>query len=154
MKKYINSFLGFLFLNFLGLAIGSLWTDSGVTSQWYSELNKAPWTPPGWVFGFAWTTIMICLSIWNSIAWKNKDKDIQTLYYFSWVLNVLWNPIFFLYNNLVLSSFVILILTVLIGFLLHDTRLKGGWSYVLLIPYFLWLNIASSLNLYSWIMNP
>jgi len=153
MKKYINSFLGFLFLNFLGLAIGSLWTDSGVTSQWYSELNKAPWTPPGWVFGFAWTTIMICLSIWNSIAWKNKDKDIQTLYYFSWVLNVLWNPIFFLYNNLVLSSFVILILTVLIGFLLHDTRLKGGWSYVLLIPYFLWLNIASSLNLYSWIMN-
>lgn len=153
MKKYINSFLGFLFLNFLGLAIGSLWTDSGVTSQWYSELNKAPWTPPGWVFGFAWTTIMICLSIWNSIAWKNKDKDIQTLYYFSWVLNVLWNPIFFLYNNLVLSSFVILILTVLIGFLLHDTRLKGGWSYVLLIPYFLWSNIASSLNLYSWIMN-
>lgn len=153
MKKYINTFLGFLFLNFLGLAIGSLWTDSGVTSQWYLELNKAPWTPPGWVFGFAWTTIMICLSIWNSIAWKNKDKDIQTLYYFSWVLNVLWNPIFFLYNNLVLSSFVILILTVLIGFLLHDTRLKGGWSYVLLIPYFLWLNIASSLNLYSWIMN-
>jgi benzodiazapine receptor len=153
MKKYINAFLGFLFLNFLGLAIGSLWTDSGVTSQWYSELNKAPWTPPGWVFGFSWTTIMICLSIWNSIAWKNKDKDIQTLYYFSWVLNVLWNPIFFLYNNLVLSSFVILILTVLIGFLLHDTRLKGGWSYVLLIPYFLWLNIALSLNLYSWIMN-
>jgi tryptophan-rich sensory protein len=153
MKKYINSFLGFLFLNFLGLAIGSLWTDNGVTSQWYSELNKAPWTPSGWVFGFAWTTIMICLSVWNSIAWKNKDKDIQTLYYFSWILNVLWNPIFFLYHNLVLSSFVILILTVLIGFLLHDTRLKGSWSYILLIPYFLWLNIASSLNLYSWIMN-
>lgn len=153
MKKYINSFLGFLFLNFIGLAIGSLWTDSGVTSEWYSQLNKAPWTPPGWVFGFAWTTIMVCLSVWNSILWNNKDKDLQTLYYFSWVLNVLWNPIFFLYHNLVLSSFVILILTFLIGFLLHDSRLKGGWSYLLLLPYFIWLNIASSLNIYSWIMN-
>lgn len=39
----------FLILNFAALAIGGLSTSSGVTSEWYNALNKAPWTPPGWV---------------------------------------------------------------------------------------------------------
>ncbi|QLH45180.1 MAG: tryptophan-rich sensory protein [Bacteroidota bacterium] len=27
-----------------------------------SALATSPWTPPGWVFGFAWTLIMVCYS--------------------------------------------------------------------------------------------
>ena len=50
----------FLLLNFGALAIGSYFMNNGPQSNWYLTLNKAPWTPPGWVFGVAWTTIMIC----------------------------------------------------------------------------------------------
>ena len=59
----------FLLINFAGLFIGGLFTGEGVPSDWYQNLNKAPWTPPGWVFGFAWTTIMICFSLFKCL-WK------------------------------------------------------------------------------------
>ena len=39
----------FLLLNFGALALGGLFTGSGVSSDWYNGLNKAPWTPPGWM---------------------------------------------------------------------------------------------------------
>lgn len=153
MNKYIKPFLGFLLLNFLGLALGSIYTDPGVSSEWYSNLVKAPWTPPGWVFGFAWTTIMICLSVWNSKVWVEKDSTLLKLYYLSWVYNVIWNPVFFTLNWLGLSLAIILSLVLLIGTLTHLTRKEYGWWALLLVPYFLWLNIATSLNGFSFLMN-
>ena len=64
----------FLLLNFGALAIGSYLMNNGPQSNWYLSLNKAPWTPPGWVFGVAWTTIMICFSVYlaNLIGLKNS----------------------------------------------------------------------------------
>ena len=67
MKKYITTLIVFLTINFGGLAIGQVWTGDGVTSNWYTSLNQAPWTPPGWVFGLAWTTIAITFSIYKYI---------------------------------------------------------------------------------------
>lgn len=66
----------FLTINFGALAIGDIFTSKGVPSDWYVDLVKAPWTPPGWVFGFAWTTIMICFSIYMAYLWpvaQNKN---------------------------------------------------------------------------------
>ena len=49
--------LFFLLLNFGALALGGFLMGEGPSSAWYSNLNKAPWTPPGWVFGASWTVI-------------------------------------------------------------------------------------------------
>ena len=57
-------------LNFGALAIGSYFTASGASSDWYQNLNKAPWTPAGWVFGAAWTSIMICYSVYMAYLIK------------------------------------------------------------------------------------
>lgn len=64
----------FLILNFTALGLGGLFTSSAVTGDWYQALNKAPWTPPGWVFGVAWTSIMICFSIYMAYAWQNATN--------------------------------------------------------------------------------
>ena len=45
----IYRLIAFLLLNFGALAIGGFFTGKGVTSDWYADLLKAPWTPPGWV---------------------------------------------------------------------------------------------------------
>ncbi|MBC8399458.1 MAG: tryptophan-rich sensory protein, partial [Flavobacteriales bacterium] len=45
MKKYILTLIVFLTINFGGLAIGQVWTGDGVSSDWYTSLNQAPWTP-------------------------------------------------------------------------------------------------------------
>jgi len=60
----IKKVIIFLILNFTALAIGGLFTGKGVPSDWYQDLNQAPWTPPGWVFGFMWTFIMISYAVY------------------------------------------------------------------------------------------
>ena len=145
----------FLVLNFAALAIGSYFTRAGVQSDWYVEAAKAPWTPPGWVFGAAWTTIMICFSFYMAYLWptlENKSLLIG-LFIVQWILNVAWNPTFFYYHNVLGGLFIIVGLTLLVGFILFfywsQVKLKSAF----LIPYFVWLIIATSLNGYSYFNN-
>jgi tryptophan-rich sensory protein len=156
MKKYIDYslvLLFFLLTNFTGLAIGSLWTDPGVTSDWYQNIIKAPWTPPGIVFGLSWTLIMICFSIFMTNLYERNDGTFNSIILISWFLNIIWNPLFFYLNWVWISATVIVTLTVVIGLLIHQTRKKYKYSWILLSPYFIWLNIASSLNLFISLIN-
>ena len=145
----------FLVLNFAALAIGGLFTGKGVPSDWYVNLNKAPWTPPGWVFGSAWTTIMICYAFYMALAWDvaNSQKLLIGLFILQWILNITWNPAFFYYQNVVLGLIIITGLTILVGYFfvhyLHDLKFKS----LLILPYLIWLIIASSLNAYILIKN-
>lgn len=101
MKNLLPT-LVFLILNFAALAVGGLFTGSGVSSEWYQNLDKAPWTPPGWVFGAAWTFIMICFAFYMGKLWTNGAKHkslVVRLYGVQWLLNVAWNPVFFLFSE-------------------------------------------------------
>jgi tryptophan-rich sensory protein len=145
----------FLIINFGALAIGSFYTGKGVPSDWYIGLAKAPWTPPGWVFGSAWTVIMICFSIYLSYLWpliENKNFLI-TLFIFQLFLNISWNPTFFYYNNVLLGLIIISGLTIIVGafIFLYWSELK--FKTVLILPYFIWLLIATSLNGYIFLKN-
>ncbi len=140
----------FLLINFAALAIGGLSTGSGVTSEWYQGLNKAPWTPPGWVFGAAWTTIMICFSFYMAYLWKEEIniRYIAGLFLIQWILNVLWNPIFFHYHQVLAALIVISALTLLVAYGLFSGFSVMKTKSLLILPYFLWLLIATSLNAY------
>lgn len=145
----------FLILNFGALAIGSLFTNAGVNSTWYEELSKAPWTPPGWVFGAAWTTIMICFSLYMAFLWPKVDskKMLGLLFLLQWLLNVSWNPTFFHFHTVSLALVIILALTLLVAFLMLNYWRVLNRSSFLIVPYFLWLLLASSLNAYIQIYN-
>ena len=154
-KTMIVRLIVFLIINFGALAIGGFFTGKGVPSDWYAGLLKAPWTPPDWVFGFAWTTIMICFSVYMAYLWpaaKNKNL-LLILFIIQWVLNVGWNPTFFYYHNILAGIVIISILAMLIGLLLllylPELKMKG----VLILPYFIWLLIATSLNGYILLKN-
>jgi len=142
--------LVFLLLNFLALGIGGFFTGSGVSSDWYQELTKAPWTPPGWVFGFAWTSIMLCFSFYMAILWgkASEKKQLVSLYLLQWLLNVLWNPVFFHFRQAGAAMLDIALLTILVAWFLWSYRAETGWKSVLILPYLIWLCIASSLNAY------
>lgn len=148
-------FIVFLVLNFGALAVGGLFTGKGLPSEWYAELNKAPWTPPGWVFGAAWTVIMICFTFFMTFAVKDV-KNIRlliALFSVQWVLNVMWNPAFFYFHNVLVGLIVISALTLLVGyFLIHywpELKMKS----LFVLPYFVWLIIATSLNAYILVKN-
>ena len=144
-----------LLINFGALAIGRYFTVKGVPSDWYKGLNKAPWTPPGWVFGFAWTTIMICFSIYMAYIWPvavNKSLLI-TLFVVQWILNVTWNPIFFYSHQTRWALVIITMLTVLVGVFLFYYWAELQLKSLLILPYLIWLLIATSLNGYVVLKN-
>lgn len=140
----------FLIINFLGLSIASYFTSKGVPSDWYVNLNKAPWTPPGWLFGVAWSSIMICFAVYLAYLYPallNK-QTLLWLYALQFVLNVGWNPVFFHFHDTVLGLVIIVSLTVLIAFLMVFYWQELKIKTLLLAPYLIWLFIACSLNGY------
>ncbi len=154
-KTMILRIVLFLLLNFGALALGGFFTGKGVPSEWYAGLAKAPWTPPGWVFGFAWTTIMVCFAVYMAYLWPEmENKQILVgLYALQWVLNVAWNPVFFYFHQITAGLVVILALTALVGYFLFAFWPLMKVKAALLLPYFLWLLIATSLNGYIFFRN-
>jgi len=153
MKHFVWILL-FLLLNFSALGIGSWLMNNGPTSNWYLTLNKAPWTPPGWVFGVAWTTIMVCFSIYLSYLINLKESNVfWLLFIVQFVLNVSWNFVFFNQHQMGFALIIIILLTVLVGYYLFSFLSEMGLKSLLIAPYFLWLLVAISLNAYSYIKN-
>tara|TARA_B100000674_G_C37824486_1_gene907438 strand:- start:473 stop:928 length:456 start_codon:yes stop_codon:yes gene_type:complete len=144
----------FLIINFGGLFIGGLFTGEGVPSDWYQNLNKAPWTPPGWVFGAAWTTIMICFSVYMAILWeKIKLNKLLFIFISELVLNVIWNPLFFHFKWINVALLSISLLTILISYMVISLRREMRLKTLLLFPYMIWIVIATSLNGYVVLYN-
>ncbi len=140
----------FLILNFTALALGGLFTSKGVPSEWYLTLLKAPWTPPGWVFGFAWSIIMIFYSLYMASLFNSNHKKttIVFFYIFQLILNISWNPVFFKYHYVFLGLLVISLLCLIIIYKLIFFYKEMGFKSFLILPYVLWLIIATSLNGY------
>lgn len=147
-------FFVFLVLNFGALWIGTILMENGPNDSWYLGLNKAPWTPPGWVFGAAWTTIMLLYSCYMTILWKQKaNQTIIVLFFIQWLLNVGWNWFFFNQHEMFISELVLFLLTFIIGFFLVFYNKKMHLYSLLLVPYLMWLLVANSLNLYVLLYN-
>lgn len=153
MKKALWLFV-FLVLNFGTLGIGTLLMDNGPQDSWYAALNKAPWTPPGWFFGVAWTTIMIAFSIYMAYLIQAKSTtNIWLLFFVQFILNTSWNYVFFNQHLVLLGLLVIVLLTVVVGYFLLKFRNLIKQKTWLIVPYFIWLIVASSLNAYVYLNN-
>ena len=145
----------FLIINFIALALGGLFTSKGVPSEWYLSLLKAPWTPSGWVFGFAWSIIMICYAFYMGLLYKTSSKTttIIILYLVQLVLNISWNPVFFKFHYVLLGFTVISLLTITVIFKLFFFYKAIKLKSFLILPYIIWLIIATSVNGYILIYN-
>jgi tryptophan-rich sensory protein len=116
------------------------------------NLNQAPWTPPGWVFGVAWTTIMICFSIYMAQLYiKTPTKVVLSLFALQFILNIMWNYVFFNQHLILIGFLVIILLTVLVCYFFF--KFNEIQTRYLLLPYIIWLCIATSLNAYILINN-
>ena len=153
--KFTAYLLLFLAINFGGLYLGTLLMNNGPNAEWYLNLNKAPWTPPGWVFGAAWTFIMLCFSIYLSFLFQWKSSTgLWSLFGIQVFLNVIWNYVFFNQHMTILGLVIIVsLLIVILYYFVNFKADKLKMTRLLLLPYLIWLCIAVSLNLYVVIHN-
>ncbi|WP_339895078.1 TspO/MBR family protein [uncultured Algibacter sp.] len=152
--KLLKYIVIFLVINFGALAIGSWLMDNGPQTEWYINLNQAPWTPPGWVFGVAWTTIMLCFSLYMAFLYKLKPTTkVVILFTIQFVLNVIWNYVFFNQHFVGFGFTIILLLTFIVAVFTFSFKKDMGLKTLLILPYLIWLCIATSLNGYILIHN-
>ncbi len=148
MKFYIRLAL-FLIINFSALGIGMILMNDGPNTSWYLDLDKAPWTPPGWVFGFAWTSIMICFSIYMAKLIEIKNTKVALiLFAIQFILNFSWNYVFFNQHMIVLGMINLILLLTLVAFITFNYKSELKKYTLFILPYLLWLIVACSLNGY------
>ena len=146
MPRYLSLSLFLLISLGGGLLIGAL----NIPGAWYAGLGKPPGTPPGWVFGPAWTFLYILIGFAGWRIATFTPRGVRGLAFRFWalqmVLNFIWSPIVFSLHRLDIGLAVILtLLAVIIGFLATSWR-TDRIAAILFIPYLIWVSFASYLN--------
>ena len=122
-----------------------LFTDT--KSQWYVNLNKPIFQPPGWVFGAVWGTVYTLFAVSLTFAQlKDVPKKNYILYALQAAFNVLW-CLFFFTLHMPYTGIAIIILYLVVTYL----AIRNVYSYskiasVILIPQAIWLILATVLN--------
>lgn len=152
--KFWKAFIVFLIINFGALGIARWMMGNGSETQWHLALNRAPWTPEAWTIPLAWFSVMICFSVYMAfLINKRTTKKVIVLFILQFLLVISYSSLFFNLHMISLSLGSIIILTLIITafFITYLKDLK--WKSLFILPYIIWLVIATSLNLYTFINN-
>jgi translocator protein len=135
-------------------AVGSVFTISAIPN-WYAALQKPWFTPPNWLFAPVWLTLYLLMGVALYLLWGERQRAGAPLGAFAvqLVLNVAWSVVFFGAHQLFYGFVVIAALWVMIlGTIVLSYRVSKG-AAALLLPYIVWVSIASALNYYVWVLN-
>jgi benzodiazapine receptor len=120
-------------------------------NPWYKNLVKPKLQPPGYVFGIAWTTIYLLIgySFYLFLQYYKNNYLFNLaliIFIIQMFLNYSWTYVLNKYENLTLSFYHILLITIFVLInvvLFYKIKPKMG---ALLLPYMLWLLFASYLS--------
>lgn len=142
-------------------ALGGLATANNVNG-WYAAADKAPWSPPNWLFGPVWTVLYVAMAVAAWLVWRSRTAGTRpalTVYAVQLVLNLLWTPAFFgLYPAFGTPALWIgFVIIVALAVAVAATVLRFGpisrAAGLLMLPYLSWIVFASSLNLWAALYN-
>jgi len=143
---------------FVAGAVGTLYTLKEITT-WYVYLAKPGWTPPNWAVGPIWSILYVFIGASLFLIWRKGlgRKDVQmaiVVFAVQLGINVLWSLVFFGSHSIFGGLIMVLILWVAILiniFVFYRISRPAG---LLLIPYLIWVSIASYLQYNLFILNP
>lgn len=159
--RQILALLGFLSASCAVAVLGSIPIILN-SNGWYARAEKAPWTPPGWMFGSTWTVIYAAMAIAAWLVWRQRSvprRSALTLYGVQLLLNLAWPPTFFgLYPMMGTAALWLglVVLAALAGTVALTVVHFGPISRaagLLMLPYISWLVFSASLNVYAAVHN-
>ena len=129
-------------------AIGSgVWVST--SPGWYSTLVRPPWQPPDFVFGIIWpyNFVMLGIAAFNVAQSLNRNQTIIWLGFFaaSVAAALTWAYQFYVPHNLSLAAVALVVAALLTLPVLYLTFKASLIIGTLLVPYQIWVIIASTL---------
>ncbi len=133
--------------------LSSLTTDT--SSAWYTSLVLSPLQPPPLTFSIVWTCLYTILAIVFVLLIKNNAVTKRNLTHIivNLALNASWSAVFFLAYNTVLSLVILIIMIINIILFMMNLKHSVKVAMFLLIPYLVWLCIATFLNISVLVLN-
>ncbi len=129
-------------------AIGSgVWVST--SPGWYSTLVRPPWQPPDFVFGIIWpyNFVMLGIAAFNVAQSLNRNQTLVWLGFFaaSVAAALTWAYQFYVPHNLSLAAVALVVAALLTLPVLYLTFKASLIIGTLLVPYQIWVIIASTL---------
>jgi tryptophan-rich sensory protein len=124
---------------------------------WYAALEKPWWTPPNWLFPIAWSIMYALMSAAAFLVWRFAEPGEAvvplSVYALQLALNALWSPVFFRMRRMGLGYLVVVLLWLAVLATVVLFYPVSYWACVMMLPYLLWVTVASFLNLSVWRLN-
>lgn len=154
MKGWLG-LIGWLLLSLATGAVGALATRQA--REFYSDLMRPAWAPPGWLFGPVWTTLYVLMGVaawlvWRRAGWSGATSGLS-LFVAQLIANALWSWIFFAWRRGGFAFAEILLLLALIVATMVAFARVHRVAALLLVPYLGWVLFATALTLSLWRAN-
>ncbi|MCB2115847.1 MAG: tryptophan-rich sensory protein [Rhodobacteraceae bacterium] len=147
----ITTFLGFLGACLAAAATGMIFQPGA----WYERLKRPVWTPPKWAFPVVWTSLYLLIALAATrVAGMPGNGTALALWALQIALNTLWTPVFFGGHHIRAGLIIIAVLWVSVALTILAFWNVDGIAAAMLVPYLLWLSVATALNYRIWRDNP
>lgn len=146
-------YIKYIFYSAVFNAIGAItgYSTADNIQNWYIELTKPVWQPPNWVFAPVWTVLYTFLGIIAVRVYAAKKSLLRSwvlvLFIVQLLLNFLWSPVFFGFEQIGIGLVIISVLVVFVLILAPLLRRVDKLSFYLFLPYVVWVCFACLLNL-------
>jgi tryptophan-rich sensory protein len=127
-------------------------------NPWYQSLTLPSFQPPPAAFGIAWAILYTLIALAVSFVWGSRDAKGKglalTLFALGLALNLTWSPLFFRAHMISAALGVVvamLVLALATAWAFFRVNRLAGW---LMIPYVLWLCLATAINASVMVLNP
>lgn len=147
---------GWLLISFAAAAVGAV--ASVNAGDFYQQLARPDWAPPGWLFSPVWTTLYALMGVAAWLVWRAHAFDparaALILFMIQLAVNALWSWLFFVWRQGALAFVEALLLWVLIACTVVAFWRLQRLAAVLLLPYLAWVGFACALTFATWRLNP
>ncbi len=147
---------GWLALVFVAAAIGGI--ASANAGDFYAQLVRPAWAPPGWLFAPVWTLLYVTMGVAAWLVWRESGLGgaarALTLFLIQLAANALWTWLFFAWR-LGGPAFaeVLLLWGLILATVVAFWRVRP-LAGALLLPYLAWVSFACALTWATWRLNP
>lgn len=148
--------LAWLLTTFAAAALGGL--ASADAGDFYRDLVRPSWAPPGWLFGPVWSVLYALMAVAAWLVWRLRGfagaRGALLVFLAQLAANALWTWLFFAWRlgGFAFAEILLLwaLIVVNIGLFWRISRVAAA----LLLPYLAWVSFAAVLTLSAWRLNP